>query len=193
MLGWFTATEAGGMGAGMALLIALFQRRLGWKRFYEVMKETAMTSVMLYVVLFGAMMFSQLISFSGLADALLSLVQDSGLSKLGHPAGHPGGVPAAGLRDGRDGHHPDLRAAVHPHPGGAGLRPDLVRHHRGGADRDRPDHAAGGHERVRAQGQPAQGAGRHHLPRPAALRRASTWSVWPCWWPSRRSRCSWWS
>ena len=81
--GWFTATEAGGIGSGIALLIAISQRRLGWKRFMEVMKETAMTSVMLYVVLFGAMMFSQLISFSGLADQLLSLVNDSGLSKMG--------------------------------------------------------------------------------------------------------------
>lgn len=82
-LGWFTATEAGGMGAGMALLIALAQRRLGWSRFWLVMQETAVTSVMLYVVLFGAMLFSQFISFSGLADELLALVQGSGLSKTG--------------------------------------------------------------------------------------------------------------
>jgi tripartite ATP-independent transporter DctM subunit len=82
-MGWFTATEAGGIGSGMALLIAIGQRRLSWSRFVEVMKETAMTSVMLYVVLFGAMMFSQLISFSGLSDVLLSLVNDSGLSKMG--------------------------------------------------------------------------------------------------------------
>jgi tripartite ATP-independent transporter DctM subunit len=82
-MGWFTATEAGGIGAGMALLIALAQQRMGWTRFMEVMKETAMTSVMLYVVLFGAMMFAQFISFSGLADELLSLINESGLSKLG--------------------------------------------------------------------------------------------------------------
>ncbi len=82
-LGWFTATEAGGIGAGSALLIALMQRRLGWRRFFEVMKETAQTSVMLYMVLFGAMLFSQFISFSGLADALLSLINGSGLSRTG--------------------------------------------------------------------------------------------------------------
>lgn len=82
-MGWFTATEAGGIGAGTALLIALSQRRLGWSRFGEVMKETAYTSVMLYVVLFGAMMFSQFISFSGLADELLNLVNGSGLSRMG--------------------------------------------------------------------------------------------------------------
>lgn len=82
-LGWFTPTEAGGIGAGTALLIALGQRRLGLGRFAEVMKETAYTSVMLYVVLFGAMLFAQLISFSGLADELLGLVQGSGLSRTG--------------------------------------------------------------------------------------------------------------
>ncbi|MDV7398172.1 TRAP transporter large permease subunit, partial [Arthrospira platensis SPKY1] len=82
-MGWFTATEAGGMGAGLALIIALIQRRLNWSRFYEVMRDTAMTSVMLYVVLFGALLFAKLISFSGLADELLSLVQDSGLSRMG--------------------------------------------------------------------------------------------------------------
>jgi tripartite ATP-independent transporter DctM subunit len=82
-MGWFTPTEAGGIGAGTALMIALSQRRLGWSRFTEVMKETAYTSVMLYVVLFGAMLFSQLISLSGLADSLLALVQGSGLSRTG--------------------------------------------------------------------------------------------------------------
>ncbi len=82
-LGWFTATEAGGMGAGTALLIALMQKRLSWRTFHETLLATAKTSVMLYVVLFGAMMFSQLISFSGLADELLNLVQGSGLSKTG--------------------------------------------------------------------------------------------------------------
>ncbi|MCU0762980.1 MAG: TRAP transporter large permease [Hydrogenophaga sp.] len=82
-MGWFTATEAGGIGAGLALLIATVQRRMGWSRFATVMKETAYTSVMLYVVLFGAMLFSQFISFSGLADELLGLVNGSGLSRMG--------------------------------------------------------------------------------------------------------------
>jgi tripartite ATP-independent transporter DctM subunit len=82
-VGWFTATEAGGIGSGMALMIALVQRRLTWRLFYDTLLETANTSVMLYVVLFGAMLFSQFVSFSGLADGLLALVQSAGLSKLG--------------------------------------------------------------------------------------------------------------
>jgi len=82
-LGVFTATEAGGIGAGMALIIALVQRRITLRSFREIFVETANTSVMLYVVLFGAMLFAKLISFSGLADALLDIVQGSGLSKMG--------------------------------------------------------------------------------------------------------------
>lgn len=82
-MGWFTATEAGGIGAGLALLVAMVQGRLTWRRFGELMRETAHTSVMLYVVLFGAMMFAQLISLSGLADALLALVREAGLSRMG--------------------------------------------------------------------------------------------------------------
>ena len=81
-MGWFTATEAGGIGAGFALIIAMLQRRLSWRCFYEVMRETAMTSVMLYVVLFGALLFAKLISFSGLAADLLDLVQGSGLTRM---------------------------------------------------------------------------------------------------------------
>ena len=82
-LGWFTATEGGGIGAGVALLIATVQRRMTWRRFFDTLLETARTSVMLYVVLFGAMLFSQLISFSGLADSLLATMQAAGLSRMG--------------------------------------------------------------------------------------------------------------
>ena len=81
--GLFTPTEAGGIGSGVALLVALLQRRLDRTVLKQTLLETAYTSVMLYVVLFGAMLFSQLISFSGLADSLLNMVQGSGLSKLG--------------------------------------------------------------------------------------------------------------
>lgn len=82
-LGWFTPTEAGGIGAGGALIAALIQRRLTWRLLYDTLLGTASTSVMLYTVLFGAMLFSQLIAFSGLADGLLGAVQAAGLSKLG--------------------------------------------------------------------------------------------------------------
>ncbi|HRP95562.1 MAG TPA: TRAP transporter large permease [Rhodocyclaceae bacterium] len=75
----FTATEAAGMGAGFALLIALAQRRIAFSDFHRIFVDTAATSVMLYTVLFGAMLFAKLISFSGLAEGLLALIEDAGL------------------------------------------------------------------------------------------------------------------
>lgn len=75
----FTATEAAGMGAGLALILAALQRRMNWQDFRHVFIETASTSVMLYTVLFGAMLFAKLISYSGLGEGMLELVQQAGL------------------------------------------------------------------------------------------------------------------
>ena len=75
----FTATEAAGMGAGLALILALVQRRMSWQDFRHIFIETATTSVMLYTVLFGAMLFAKLISFSGLGEGILELFNEAGL------------------------------------------------------------------------------------------------------------------
>jgi tripartite ATP-independent transporter DctM subunit len=79
----FTATEAAGMGAGSALIIALMQRRLSWKSFREVFIETAGTSTMLYFVLFGAMLFAKLVAFSGLGEGLVDFMRAAGLGPYG--------------------------------------------------------------------------------------------------------------
>lgn len=75
----FTATEAAGMGAGFALMIALLQRRMTKSDFKHIFLESAFTSVMLYCVLFGAMLFAKLIAFSGLGEGLLEAVENAGL------------------------------------------------------------------------------------------------------------------
>lgn len=68
--GAFTATEAAGIGAGGAFLVATFRRTLGWKSLYEVLGETSRTTGMLFLVLFGALVFSNFISLSGFPDQL---------------------------------------------------------------------------------------------------------------------------
>jgi tripartite ATP-independent transporter DctM subunit len=75
----FTATEAAGMGAGLALILSLLQRRMSWQDFRHIFVETATTSVMLYSVLFGALLFAKLISFSGLGEGILELFNEAGL------------------------------------------------------------------------------------------------------------------
>lgn len=79
----FTATEAAGMGAGLALILSLVQRRMSWQDFRHIFIETATTSVMLYAVLFGALLFAKLISFSGLGEGILELFNEAGLGPWG--------------------------------------------------------------------------------------------------------------
>src|SRR5690606_39725469 len=54
----FAATEAAGPGAGLALILSIAQGRITWQSFRQVFVETAITSVMLYSVLFGALLFA---------------------------------------------------------------------------------------------------------------------------------------
>ncbi len=75
----FTPTEAAGMGAGLAIIIATLHGRLSWKVLRGIIVDTAYTSVSLYTVLFGALMLSKLLTLSGLATGVLMMVQSTGL------------------------------------------------------------------------------------------------------------------
>lgn len=78
-LKWFSPTEAAGIGAGIALIVAALSRKLSLSILRTVLLETAFTSITLYTVLFGALLFSKLISYSGLAEGTLDFVQSAGL------------------------------------------------------------------------------------------------------------------
>ncbi|WP_432695048.1 TRAP transporter large permease [Marinobacterium sp. YM272] len=73
-LGVFTPTEAAGIGAGGAFLIALARRRLSLAILFETLSDTARTSAMLFGVVIGALIFSDFINRAGLPDALLGIV-----------------------------------------------------------------------------------------------------------------------
>lgn len=76
----FTPTEAAGLGAGFAILIPLLQRRLSFAILRKAFAETVTTSVMLYIVLFGAMLLAKLISVSGMGESIQGMLVGSGLS-----------------------------------------------------------------------------------------------------------------
>lgn len=73
-LGVFTPTEAAGIGAGGAFLIALLRKSLTWATLFETLADTVRTSVMLFVVIIGAFIFSDFVNRAGLTDILLSFV-----------------------------------------------------------------------------------------------------------------------
>lgn len=81
-LGIFTPTEAAGIGAAGAFLIALMRRQLNLVATYEVLADTARTSTMLFGVIIGALIFSDFINRAGLPTFLLEFVQTLDVSPM---------------------------------------------------------------------------------------------------------------
>ncbi len=72
--GFFTPSEAAGMGAFMSLIIARVMGGLTWKKLIEVGFDTIKPTAMIFAIIIGAEVFSNFISFAGLPDALLAYV-----------------------------------------------------------------------------------------------------------------------
>jgi C4-dicarboxylate transporter, DctM subunit len=78
-LGWFTATEGAGIGAGGAFLFALARRVLTWSMLIEVMVESARTTSMLFIILIGALLFANFINYTTMPADLRAFVTFFGL------------------------------------------------------------------------------------------------------------------
>ncbi|MGF1683965.1 TRAP transporter large permease [Photobacterium makurazakiensis] len=72
--GIFTPTEAAGIGAGGAFVIAILRKSLNWRVLFDVLSDSSRTTGMLFGVLIGALIFSNFINRAGLPDDLLNLV-----------------------------------------------------------------------------------------------------------------------
>jgi tripartite ATP-independent transporter DctM subunit len=70
----FSPTEAAGMGAMGAFLIALARGTLSFQGTFEVLRETAFTTATLFTVLIGAWIFSNFVNLAGLPEGLRALV-----------------------------------------------------------------------------------------------------------------------
>jgi C4-dicarboxylate transporter, DctM subunit len=72
--GLFTATEGAGMGAFGALVFALWRRALTWRTLYGALLESARTTAMLFMILIGALMFSEFINITTMPADLKAVV-----------------------------------------------------------------------------------------------------------------------
>lgn len=81
--GYFTPTEAGGVGAFGALVIALARRSLTRRRMWDVLKQTGIISVSILLLLIAASFYSRMLAIAGLPAAISDLVQAGGFSALG--------------------------------------------------------------------------------------------------------------
>jgi len=80
--GLFTPTEAAGIGASGAFMIALARRKISWSSLFETLLESARTTAMIFVILIGALIFSNFINIVGLPDLLLTWVTSFNLPPI---------------------------------------------------------------------------------------------------------------
>lgn len=80
--GWFTATEAGGIGAGGSLLFAIARGKMTWNLFVECLVDTAKTATMIYFVAAGALVMNQFVNLAGVPTDVVNFIESMNLSPM---------------------------------------------------------------------------------------------------------------
>ena len=80
-LGFFSPTEAAGVGAFGALLVSWLIGRISRGEFWKAVRETALTTGMIFMILIGAGLFNYFISATGLTDSMIDVVKGTGLGR----------------------------------------------------------------------------------------------------------------
>jgi C4-dicarboxylate transporter DctM subunit len=82
--GIFTATEAAGAGALLALIIAVFiYRQFGWKDLWEGGEEAARTSAVLFMIIIGAALFGYMLTKLNIPAEAVALALEYNVSQTG--------------------------------------------------------------------------------------------------------------
>jgi tripartite ATP-independent transporter DctM subunit len=81
--GWATPTEAAGVGAFGATLLAMVNRKLSWETLKDVVRRSALTNAMIFGIFVGATMFSYVFRSLGGDFIIEDLILDSGLTEWG--------------------------------------------------------------------------------------------------------------
>ena len=82
LIGWFTPTEAGAVGAFGALLLSLVRRRLTWEAFKSASVDTVRTGGMIFVVLMGALVFTAFLAVTTIPMQIAEWVSGLGLPPM---------------------------------------------------------------------------------------------------------------
>lgn len=83
ILGWFTPTEGGSVGAFGAIILATVRRRLTWRKLWQASLDTLKTSGMIYGILIGAFMFNYFLASTTIPYVIGDWVSTLPLPPLG--------------------------------------------------------------------------------------------------------------
>lgn len=75
-LGIFTPSEAGAVGAAGALLFAIVRGKMSWSVLISSLIEAVRITAVIFVVLFGSLVFNQFVNVAGLPRAMASMILD---------------------------------------------------------------------------------------------------------------------
>jgi tripartite ATP-independent transporter DctM subunit len=78
IIGWFTPTEAGAIGAFGAILFSLIRRRLSWQGFKDSVIDTIRNTGMIFIIVMGALVFNTFLAVTTIPMELAEWV--SGLA-----------------------------------------------------------------------------------------------------------------
>lgn len=76
MIGWFTPTEAASVGVVAAFLLCAVRGAFNRTAIGEAFAKTLSTTGMIYLIIFGAILFATFISVTGIADLMSQTVRD---------------------------------------------------------------------------------------------------------------------
>jgi len=79
--GWFTPTEAAGIGAFGALLVTLIKRRLNRENLLASLTETTLTTAMVFLILIGANIFGYFLAVSQIPEWVISRTTSLGMNR----------------------------------------------------------------------------------------------------------------
>lgn len=80
--GLATPSESAASGALATFLLAVFQRRMSWEVFRNAIVGSLEISVMLLLIISGALAFTQMLAFTGATEGLVNLVLSIDVSQL---------------------------------------------------------------------------------------------------------------
>jgi C4-dicarboxylate transporter, DctM subunit len=86
--GYFPATYAGAVGAFGAFIIALVKRKMGLGSLGEVLKEAAVTTSVIFIIVVGGMLFARFLTYSGLVDVISNALLGLGTGKYTYLVGY---------------------------------------------------------------------------------------------------------
>ena len=80
--GFFSATEAGGVGAILSAIVAAIYRRLTWTTITSALSDTIVTTAALFLIAIGANLLTRFMALSGAGDFLANLLLIAGSDTL---------------------------------------------------------------------------------------------------------------